>query len=335
MRRFTAVHVQVGLGPRSATAAVLAVALLAGTAGRATAQGKGEQSEAPLRVRVKVRVLEWQLNNQLDTGFALSYVRDIEHPDNNVAAMDATFPKATQRDGLNAFFDRIKFGPGRTELAIQALESTNRLKVLSEPTLTVNANSKLEAKFSSGREIPYETLRPAHGVMISVTQFRQTGITLSIKDVEVYGFQGDPSQRYVKMAFKVNVTRPGQEVPVNISPQREIITQYRMLSRELNTSLFIPEHSPFIAGIIKSRIETENTSGIPFLSEIPIVGALFRNNDKKKLNTELVFMVSAEVLWPDNMPLPSTDEEEEAEEAVAPVDAAPAETAAGAEEDGV
>lgn len=292
------------------------VVVILSAAGMASAQGDppSGQADHQLRVRARVRILEWQLNNQLDTGFTFRYLRDVDHASNNVAATDATFPKSTGRDGLNFFFDRIKLGPGETQLAIQALESTNRLKVLSEPVVTVNANSKLEAKFSSGREIPYETLRPSNGVLLSVTQFRETGITLTIKNVEVMEFQGDPNQRYVKMDFHVNVSRPGQEVPVNVTPQREVVTQFRVLSRDLTTGLFIPEHSPFIAGIIKNRIETENTSGIPFLSEIPVVGAIFRSNDKKYMDTELIFMVTAEVLWPDNAPLPAPAEEEEAEE---------------------
>lgn len=328
--------------------AALPALLLALHAGLAGAQGDpAAAADHQLRIRCRVRILEWQLNNQLDTGFTVNYLRDVNHSSNNVAAGDTTFPSGTGGDGLTAFFDRIRLGPGNVELAIQALESTNRLKVLSEPVLTLNAKSgkndkPIPATFFSGRDMPYETLRPSHGVILSVTEFRQTGIHLKIDEAEVYEFQGDPNQRYVRLNFNVSVSRPGQEVPIDITPQRDFVTRFRVISRELNTELLIPEHSPFIAGIIKNRTETENTSGIPFLSEIPIVGALFRSNAVKKMDTELIFLVTAEVLWPDTPDLPAREAEESepetesapepGEPAPAAAEAAPAEVKESAEE---
>jgi type II secretory pathway component GspD/PulD (secretin) len=280
---------------------LLALAWLPGVPARAQGELDEGSGDHQLRVRVRVRVLEWRLQNQLDTGFTLRYLRDVESG-NNIAAGDATFPSGGGRDGLTAFFDRIRFGPGELELAIQALEQSDRLRVLSEPVLTVNASAPKPATFFSGREIPYETLRISEGVLLSVTEFRETGILLKIENPEVFLFQGDPEQRFVRMNFNVDVTRPGPEIPVGVNKQNEIMTRVRVLRRALTTELFIPENSPFIAGIIKSRLKTENTSGIPYLSEIPYIGPVFRSNSLKEQDTELIFLVTSEILWPDNPP---------------------------------
>ncbi len=290
--------------------AVLALALVflltfAAKATTALAQGAPPANPAaatesdPLRVRVRVKVLEWYLRNQLDTGFTLNYLRDVNG--NNVRSADATFPSLGGADGgISAFFDRMRVGPGQMEMAIQALEDTERLKVLSEPVLTVNARNKGDAKFFSGQENPYETLRSANGILLGVTEFRETGITLKISDTNVHIADDNPMQRFVSMQFNVEVSRLGQALPVAVDEKKNTVTAPQVLSRKLNTSLFVPEHMPFIAGIIKSRIKVDTHSGIPLLSEIPYVGVLFRSTRKSDQNTELVFLVTSEVLWPEN-----------------------------------
>jgi len=250
-----------------------------------------------LRVRFRVKILEWYLRDQLDTGFTLNYLREL--PGNNVRSIDASFPSAGGVDeGLAGFFDRIRIGPGQLEAAIQALERTEKLKVLSEPTLTVNARCATPAKVFTGQAIPYEVLRSTNGVLIGTTEFRDTGISLSISDTDVFVHGEDPEQRFVRLKFNVEVTRLGQFVPVTVDNRQEKVDAPQILSRKLNTTLFLPEHSPFIAGIIKGRSKVESNRGIPFLAKLPVVGFLFRSKSEMNLDTELIFLVTGEILWP-------------------------------------
>lgn len=287
------------LGWGYAAGVCVALLLLVAFPGRLPAQGPGEDAaEDQLRVRVRVKVLEWYLRNQLDTGFAVQYLRDVSRASNNIARGDATFPSAGgPNEGIAGFFDRIKAGPGNLDVAIQALERSDQVRILSEPVLTVNANTASEAKFFSGLDVPYEALRSTQSVLVSVTQFRSMGVTLKISDPKVFALEEDPTQRFVNMKFQVEVSRPGQEIPVAVNNNRAILAP-QVLSRSLNTTLFLPEDSPFIAGIIKSRIKVDSHNGIPLLSEIPVVGALFRSNSRTDMDTELIFLVTTQILWP-------------------------------------
>ena len=54
-----------------------------------------------------------------------------------------------------------------------------------------------------------------------------------------------------------------------------------------------------IAGLLQDAI-TQNTSGLPFLSDVPILGPLFRSDSFNRTETELVIMVTPFIVRPVN-----------------------------------
>jgi pilus assembly protein CpaC len=54
-----------------------------------------------------------------------------------------------------------------------------------------------------------------------------------------------------------------------------------------------------IAGLIDERV-TQSLSKIPGLSEIPVLGALFKSRQEQKSATELIVMVTPEITTPVN-----------------------------------
>ena len=62
-----------------------------------------------------------------------------------------------------------------------------------------------------------------------------------------------------------------------------------------------------IGGLIKNN-QVSNITGVPWLSEVPILGALFRSTDFQHDRTELLFVITAHLVkpLPPDAPLPTT-----------------------------
>jgi type II secretory pathway component GspD/PulD (secretin) len=51
-----------------------------------------------------------------------------------------------------------------------------------------------------------------------------------------------------------------------------------------------------VLGGLKQEVTSDSTSGIPFLSSLPLIGKLFSNNNKAKNTEELMFVLTPEII---------------------------------------
>ena len=69
-------------------------------------------------------------------------------------------------------------------------------------------------------------------------------------------------------------------------------------TRRMETNVELGEGQSFvIAGLLEDRM-VENMSRLPVLSQIPLLGALFRSRQENKTKTELVVVVTPEITDP-------------------------------------
>ena len=68
--------------------------------------------------------------------------------------------------------------------------------------------------------------------------------------------------------------------------------------RNVNTEVELAQGQSFgIAGLLDNR-ETESFNKIPFIGDIPILGKLFQSRSRTKQNTELMVIVTPELVRP-------------------------------------
>jgi len=157
---------------------------------------------------------------------------------------------------------------------LKALERHSLLKTLAEPNLT--ALSGESAKFLAGGELPY---------LISQT-FGQASV-----DFKPYG---------IGLAFTpivLNDNRISLKISTEISDIAETVTagnsSYPGLSvRRAETTVEMPSGGTMaMAGLIRddTRRSIDSTPG---LKEVPVLGPLFRSNDFKSSQSELVVLVT-------------------------------------------
>ncbi|PYJ75533.1 MAG: hypothetical protein DME77_08925 [Verrucomicrobia bacterium] len=170
---------------------------------------------------------------------------------------------------------------------VHLLESTGRFKVISRPTVFTSNNKK--AIIASGTEIPVpvNTLTNA-GVVNTVAsvsssiEFKKVALQLEVvplinseKEVSL-----DILQKLDSLAGTTRIS--GNDIP-------NIATRY------IRTNVSAPNGSTIVLGGLIEDNKTKNYSGIPYLSRIPYVGALFRSTTSNKMRTELVILMRPEV----------------------------------------
>ena len=184
----------------------------------------------------------------------------------------------------------LRFGTPDINAIIDALAQDNLVRILAEPNLT--AMSGQPASFLAGGEFP-----------IPVSH-KDNDVTLEFKQ---YG---------VKLTFVPTVLTSGR-INLHVSPEvSELSTQGAVQLTSGNSSLQIPAltvrraettvevgsgQSFAIAGLLQSTV-TQQSSGVPLLGDVPVLGALFRSTSFQRQETELVVVVTPYIARPASDP---------------------------------
>lgn len=164
-------------------------------------------------------------------------------------------------------------------LVVQSLLGSGRAKLLANPSMSVM--DKKTAVISVGDKIPYATTVYSNGVALQQIQQVDTGISIEISPRIVSG-----NHIEVLLTTKMNRVRPGttvQNYPV-------------LASRQAATTIRMPENVPvLIAGLLDQQ-RLESQSSVPLLSDIPILGDLFRYTSAETVTTDVVLRVTSRIL---------------------------------------
>ncbi|MCU1337806.1 MAG: hypothetical protein JWO19_3387 [Bryobacterales bacterium] len=190
---------------------------------------------------------------------------------------------ATLSDALNLFLFRPDLNLGAT---IKLLESRGLLEVLAEPN--VLAQNGKEASFLAGGEFPFPVVQGSGGGATAVTiQFREFGVRLNF--VPTITPRGSISLRVQPevsaLDFSHGLTVSGFAVPA-------------VTVRRLNTSVELSEGQSFaIGGLLDNRV-TDSFEKVPFIGDLPVIGKFFQSRSRNKENTELLVIVTPELVRP-------------------------------------
>ena len=191
-------------------------------------------------------------------------------------------------NALNIFLFRpdINFGA-----IIQDLQQRNLLQILAEPNL-IAVNGK-EASFLAGGEFPFPVVQPGQGFSAVTIQFREFGVKLKFTpEIMPSGLiHLHVVPEVSALDFANGLTISGFNVPA-------------LTTRKADTEFEIRDGQSFvIAGLLDNRV-TSVMNKMPGLGDIPILGNLFRSKNLTKSNTELMVLVTARRVFPQDQPPP-------------------------------
>jgi pilus assembly protein CpaC len=193
--------------------------------------------------------------------------------------VDSASGKFTFSDFLNFFVLSEKYDLG---LLLRALQNRGLFQSLAEPNLV--AESGKEASFLAGGEFPIP-IAQGSGANIGISvQFKEFGVRLTFT----------PTVIGERVHLKV---RP--EVSVLDFNNAVVFSGFRipaLTTRRTETELELGNGQTFaIAGLLNNSM-TQTLSKVPGIGDIPILGYLFRSKAARKDQTELVVMITPQIL---------------------------------------
>lgn len=195
---------------------------------------------------------------------------------------------------LNLFIFRQDINLGAT---IQALETKGVVQVLAEPNvLTMNGK---QGSILAGGQYPYPVVQGTTGgggTGAVTVQFKEFGVRLNfIPTITPRGtirLQVAPEVSSLDFANGVSISGfsvPGLDI------------------RRVKTEVELAQGESFALGGLMDNRETQTFEKIPFIGDVPILGKFFQSVSKSKNNTELIVIVTPEIVnpIPAGAPLPT------------------------------
>ncbi len=185
-------------------------------------------------------------------------------------------------DMLNIFAMRPDLNLAAT---IRDLEGKSVLQILAEPNLLALNGQK--ASFLAGGEFPVPVVQGGQSVGVVTIQFRPFGVRL-----EFTAFVG--KDKVIRLHVSPEVSTLDFSNAAIISG----FTVPALSTRRAETEIELKDGQSFgIAGLLDNRAQAQ-MSKIPGISDIPILGMLFRSHTISRSNSELIVLVTPRVVDP-------------------------------------
>ena len=191
-------------------------------------------------------------------------------------------PSLSVSNLLNIFLFRPDINLGAT---IRALQQKNVAEILAEPNLM--ARSGEPAKFLAGGEFPVPVVQGGTGNSTAITIiFKPFGVKLEF----VGTIEGDVIR--LKIAPEVSTLDFNNSTTLNGFVIPGVST------RRAETEIELKDGQSFgMAGLLDHRT-TQLFSKIPGIGDVPVLGNLFRSKELKRTDTELMVMVTPQIVDP-------------------------------------
>ena len=177
------------------------------------------------------------------------------------------------------------FNAGSTQvgLLLEALEQKGAVRFLAEPNLV--ALSGQEAKFLAGGEFPVPVAQSDNRTTV---QFKPFGVELAFIPRVV-----DKDLINLELKAAVSAIDPSNSLTLDGG-----FTLAAFTRRETSTTVEMRDGESFaIAGLLQDDF-TDNSSQLPWIGDVPVLGALFRSANYQRSQTELVIIITTHLVTP-------------------------------------
>lgn len=231
----------------------------------------------PIQVLLESTIAEVTLNDELNFGLRWFFEKgEIKGTFSDAAngAIASTFP------GLSFMFQGSS-----SAAALNALASVTDVNVISSPSLLVLDNQ--EARLQIGDQVPIATQQVrdttnTNAPIVNTISFKDTGIILTVKP-------------RVSNSGQV-VLDIEQEVSSVSATSTSGIDSPTISQRKIKTSVVISDGQTIALGGLIQDSSNTSTSGVPGISKVPLLGALFRNRKNTVRKTELLVLITPRVI---------------------------------------
>jgi len=242
-----------------------------------------------LQVQLQVRVAEVSRNRGRELGSTFDTVK----------GGTSVFGSANGPGNLTEFFGgALKYAFAGANLAvfnstlgsqviIHALQNQGALRMLAEPNLI--AMDGQQASFLAGGEFPIPIVQGGSDKGSVTIVFKEYGVRLNFKPtiLDEDHIRLDLEPEVSTIDFANGVKFDGFLIPA-------------LKTRRAKTGIELRDGQSFALAGLLDNSETRQLSKVPVVGDIPILGALFKSKSFQKNETELMFIVTAQLVKPVN-----------------------------------
>ncbi|SFU88773.1 general secretion pathway protein D [Methylobacterium sp. 174MFSha1.1] len=250
----------------------------------------GRLDAMPTQVLLETVIAEVTLNDSL--AFGVQWFLKERGSRFNLASTD-TDKAATTNGTVGLITSAIRGVPGFNYLlagtdfnvVLNALQGVTRVNVISSPNITVLDNRT--AKLQVGDQVPIikqtgQSALTAGAPILNQIEMKDTGVILSVTPrVNKNGL----------VVLDIN-----QEVSDVVPTTTSTIDSPTIRQRRVATSVAVNDgHSLAIGGMVQEKAQITNEN-LPVLSDLPVIGAAFRNRVDQRVRTELLVFIRPRVI---------------------------------------
>jgi general secretion pathway protein D len=243
-------------------------------------QAVDELDIRPLQVLIEVLIVEARRDHTFSLG------ADLFTPDQSINHHGATLGGDLIGGGLGDLVIQVmNLGGPNLYATIRAAESRGNVSILSRPVLLASNNT--EAKLLVGSQRPFvqvsRSLPTDTPSRDQVVQYRDVGTRLTIKPTINH-------DGYVSLQIQQEVSAATSETQFDAP----IIS-----TREASTRVLLRNGQTVVLGGLRDQQSDRSRRGIPFFSQLPIIGGLFGSDDRHDDSTEFYLFLTPRILTTD------------------------------------
>src|SRR5699024_2020688 len=164
---------------------------------------------------------------------------------------------------------------------LSAMESENNGEIISSPRI-ITADGQ-EATIEQGSEIPYQ--QGSNGSLAGTSiQFKKAVLSLRVTP------HITPDNNVI-MGLDITQDTVGDYIPTS---EGGVVPSIN--TRSLDTQVLVADGNTVVLGGIFERTNRDKTNAVPYLSKIPLIGALFTGTEHERHKRELLIFITPRIL---------------------------------------
>lgn len=161
------------------------------------------------------------------------------------------------------------------DVKLAALESEGHAELISSPSLF--ATNQQTASIETGEEIPYQHVTETGGTAVV---FKKAVLALKVTPQVL-------PNNMVLLQLQINQDRPNSQM---------ILGMPTISTRQITTSVLIKNGQTIALGGIYETVAENSQQRLPFISQIPIIGLLFKQQHVRNNKRELLIFITPKII---------------------------------------
>lgn len=247
-------------------------------------QALRELDKAPSQVLIEATIVEVSLTGSLQYGVEWYLQNSMSRGREGQALLNLRQSGsigATQPGFSYSILNRA----GVIRATLNALAEDSLLRVLSNPSVLVQDNYNATIQIGRQQPIKSSTTVTSSNLVSEAITYKDTGVMLSVTPSVNAGGT-------VTMDITQQITDVG-EIDAATG-------QRNFLTRQIQSRVAVRSGETVVLGGLIRENETKGSSGLPGLSQIPVLGALFGTQSSQRDRTELLVMITPRALDDDD-----------------------------------